>query len=329
MNVPDLELDRELEQFKVFTKELSPVSKGDAIANFDHVRRIHNSFSRDIDMLNVDSLLREKNAKLQKKQKTAAANASKAAKAAEKAANRAETEASKSANGTRRSNPSRRARTSKPAEITESDTAYDAFHFIAYMPIDDELWKLDGMDSFPQTLGKPQRGEDWLAMIQTELLTKMLQYQEGQIEFGLMAVIKDPITSDRNQLAQNIKTLRQVERQLNSVSPSWKEATTSTEDTILGMSVEYGVSDQDIETATLPPSIREKLSAECPTSLMQFWQETITAQAGCRAAIRDQMQSSDSDATKAMHRRFDYGAFVDGWLNALAEEDALIALLEV
>lgn len=45
-NVPGLELGEILESFKDFSKEFTPYLRGDAITNFEFVKRIHNSFAR-------------------------------------------------------------------------------------------------------------------------------------------------------------------------------------------------------------------------------------------------------------------------------------------
>lgn len=45
-NVPNIELGDHLRAFKNFTASFSPASRGDAIGNFDFVKKIHNSFAR-------------------------------------------------------------------------------------------------------------------------------------------------------------------------------------------------------------------------------------------------------------------------------------------
>ncbi len=40
--------------------------------------------------------------------------------------------------------------------MTEDDSVDDdaAFHFIAFVPIDGEVWKLDGLDRQPERIGE-------------------------------------------------------------------------------------------------------------------------------------------------------------------------------
>lgn len=334
MNIPNLELGPELQRFKEFTQSLDPVSKGDAIAGFDFIRNIHNSFARNVDMLNVDSLLKEKHLKSIKKQKLEAANSIKLAKAAERAAQKAAIEAAKCTDGITngrpaRLNPPRKSRASNLEQSPEAPEE-EGFHFIAYMPVDDHVWKLDGMDRFPESLGNTPEGQDWLAIVQAELMARMLQYQGDHIEFSLMAVIRDPIIAERQQLAENIKTLQETNCRLDEVSPGWRGfiAPDAENTTISGSSEEYSITEKVLNDANLAPSIAEKLKTESPEKLMQLRYEIVIAQAGCRAAVRDQMQTDQGDATKAMHRRFDYASFVNEWLDALADKDVLLDLLD-
>jgi hypothetical protein len=45
-NIPDIDLGENLKSFKEFTMPFTPALRGDAINNFEFVKRIHNSFAR-------------------------------------------------------------------------------------------------------------------------------------------------------------------------------------------------------------------------------------------------------------------------------------------
>jgi ubiquitin carboxyl-terminal hydrolase L5 len=40
----------------------------------------------------------------------------------------------------------------KKSKTSHNDNA--AFHFVTYLPIGDEIWRLDGLDAFPQKFGE-------------------------------------------------------------------------------------------------------------------------------------------------------------------------------
>lgn len=48
MNISEIDLGDNLRAFKEFTRDFSPALRGDAIANFDFVKSIHNSFARSV-----------------------------------------------------------------------------------------------------------------------------------------------------------------------------------------------------------------------------------------------------------------------------------------
>ncbi|KAH9827752.1 Ubiquitin carboxyl-terminal hydrolase [Teratosphaeria destructans] len=79
-NIPDLELGRELQKFKDFTHGMDPLSRGDAVDSFDFVRRIHNSFAREKDMLEADMAIKNKADKYKKRKAAEKASKTKAAK---------------------------------------------------------------------------------------------------------------------------------------------------------------------------------------------------------------------------------------------------------
>lgn len=45
-NIPNIELGPQLQSFKDFTETFPPALRGDAIANFEFVKAIHNSFAK-------------------------------------------------------------------------------------------------------------------------------------------------------------------------------------------------------------------------------------------------------------------------------------------
>ena len=47
-NVPGIELGPHLQSFKDFTADFDPKMRGEAIASFDFIKTIHNSFARSV-----------------------------------------------------------------------------------------------------------------------------------------------------------------------------------------------------------------------------------------------------------------------------------------
>ncbi|KAG0231221.1 ubiquitin carboxyl-terminal hydrolase [Actinomortierella wolfii] len=70
----------------------------------------------------------------------------------------------------------------------------DLFHFISYLPIDGQLYELDGLQEGPKNHGPVPEGEDgWLDKVGPIIQQRMSSYTGGEIRFNLMAVVDDRI----------------------------------------------------------------------------------------------------------------------------------------
>jgi ubiquitin carboxyl-terminal hydrolase L5 len=475
-NIPGLEMGKDLRNFKEFTQDMTPHLKGEAIDDFTFVKRIHNSFAREADILQADMHMKEKAAKARKRQAVAKAQKTRAENAARKAQGNSPAETPKSTrtsgrvrkstmkieddespeatpqyvqssgkvsggspadvedahtgengtsvkkntspsgtpnktNGTTptkaddspavtatetkdvnqdpddessassdnntpskatanpnkklklnapktknkpdlnadytasvedkspKQQPRRSGRPLKPRKDLQPDTQQDeieadeeGFHFCAYMPIGDHVWKLDGMDQFPQDMGPITDGESWLSIAQPVLQGCMAQYAAGAIEFNIMAVVHDPMVGCIEALAANVKVLRTVEEKLADVVEDWRELLEEHDNqssTLVGQNHDLGLHNVDIERAEITPKDAKALAeAEDLTQLLELRKEIVLQQFGLRRACSDEMECAKSDAEKAMSRRHDYSTFAREWLGALAEQGMLGALLE-
>lgn len=140
-NISSIDLGTHLQHFKQFTKDLTPALRGNAVANFEFVQQIHNSFARYLKPPTTDRLAlalhnlilkisvfprREKltcgrrmdmlNADLQLKNDFAL-------------------------------NPN------SSLEPSNSVDSRANFHFVAFVPAHGKVWKLDGLQRQPENLG--------------------------------------------------------------------------------------------------------------------------------------------------------------------------------
>lgn len=118
-NVPDLDLGPNLQSFKDFTLSFPPALRGDQIGTFEFVKTIHNSFARKMDMLNIDLTMQNRYDDRRKKFHKA------------------------------------KPTPNKGRQVDEDDYEDDeaAFHFVAFIPIEDQVWMLDGLNRQPEKLG--------------------------------------------------------------------------------------------------------------------------------------------------------------------------------
>ena len=189
-NISDLDLGPHLQSFRDFTSEMTPMDRGYASDNFEFLRTIHNSFARELDMQNANLHLKQKHSKVNAKVKAQARLAAQKARESEQAHDAL-------ANGTRRSTRKR-----KIMDMTETDEDEDkiedaggGFHFIAYIPINGQVWSLDGMDSFPKLIGPVEEGGKWLDTAKQSIIDRIACYENEALSFSLMAAVKDPYVS--------------------------------------------------------------------------------------------------------------------------------------
>lgn len=107
----------------------------------------------------------------------------------------------------------------------------EAFHFVSYVPVDGQLFELDGLKPFPIDHGPWAANEDW-----TELFRRVIQERIGSataggepyhdIRFSLMAVVPDKRLAVRqrlNLLKTNRKIVLDALRQLTLLSGGPRE----------------------------------------------------------------------------------------------------------
>lgn len=417
-NVPGLQMGVQLRDFKAHTKDMDPVTRGEMIDDFHFVKRIHNSFARENDLLTADMHAKEKFARQKKKAATAKAQATKAAKKAEKDAkeealngvaklNRAvacsrapaanvprcpSTKASKplpkavhsadtssepeedsdfklnvvaksrpnvsvqaprkpdedfkTEQGETIDQPRRSNRARKPpnrgAYVSEAndEAAQEGFHFIAYMPIQNHVWKLDGLDYHPHDLGSFGLGGNgadggtgnWMHVVAPALQGRMAAAQEqGEISFTLLAVVHDPMVDDRRDLCQNIKILQTIDRRLDELFEDWRslDGAETSKDTLLGPSHELDIFAIDIDATTAPTEVIAEVSSEEDfMALIEYRKPFLKRQVQIRSSIRSAQMMERADEEQARQRRHDYATFVRKWLSALAEQEVLSQLIE-
>lgn len=477
-NIPGLEMGKDLRNFKGFTQDMSPRLRGEAIDDFTFVKRIHNSFARESDILQADMIMKEKAAKARKRQAVAKAQKTKAENAAKRKAllDSSPVETPKSTRTARRvsrsitkaeddespktapqsaksserpseaspakvedsrvdengtpaengkspsatpsktngtttpikkasspdvatteakdvkadsddeaSEPALNETPSKPAANTckklklnapktktkpdpnadftvsvedESSTAQprrsarapkprkglqsatqeaeseeddeEGFHFCAYVPIGNRVWKLDGMDKFPQDMGPIADGESWISLAQPILQDRMAQYAASEIQFNIMAVVHDPMVGCVEALAANVKALHAVDEKLTGVVEDWREMLDDeSSETLLEQSQALGLQNVDIERAEITPrDVMALAEADDLSQLLELRKEFALQQCGLRHACSDEMSEVKKDAEKAKNRRHDYSTFAKEWMGALAEQEVLGALVD-
>lgn len=144
-NISDIDIGEHLQRFKDFTKDFTPALRGDQIGNFQFVKQIHNSFARS-EMQFAATILRSFKIVLTMNRKMDMFCIDLGME--NKFDDRRKTRSRQTED-----QPSEKRKRTRVPDDEDDDDDEAAFHFIAFVPIDGEVWKLDGLNRQPERIG--------------------------------------------------------------------------------------------------------------------------------------------------------------------------------
>jgi ubiquitin carboxyl-terminal hydrolase L5 len=163
--------------------------------------------------------------------------------------------------------------------------------------------------------------DDWLELVKPNLLDRMAAYEEEEIEFSILGLVRDPLPDLINDLAVNVRSLEILNQRATSLCPS--SDTLALDETVLGPEPSLSLTREEIDAAVIPVETLEDYQT-CSDEKLQEYQQTISrSQRELRTRIREEQQSHRSDDEYAAGRRFDYGPAVRTWLRRLAQKQQL------
>jgi ubiquitin carboxyl-terminal hydrolase L5 len=197
-------------------------------------------------------------------------------------------------------------------------TAWSANHrtLVCMVSTSLTLWLLtDGPGEYSQ--------DDWLELVKPNILTRMAEYEEDQIEFSILSLAKDPLIDLTAKLAANVKCLELVRELIDAHeegSSTAEPAVSLLENTILGPDASYALTQDNIDEAVIAADQREGYQACSIDALIHDLQKLSGNQLELRASIKEEQQSNQADDDYAAGRRYDYGPAVRQWARFLARK---------
>lgn len=224
-------------------------------------------------------------------------------------------------------------RRSRQTKHGRDDYETDAgFHFIAFVPAMGKVWKFDGLERQPQAIGDCPEG-DWLDLAKPDILTRMNEYEEDQIEFSILSLVKDPLPGLVDKLAGNIKHLQAVNERIMALKGEDRPdsetgvADALNENTIWGSDPSFCLTQEKLDNTELPANPKGMYES-CPADeLNQHRQRLSDEQRDLRATVRDEQQTQQADEDYATGRRYDYVPAVRTWMQFLAQKRAIDSLI--
>ncbi|KAI4169674.1 MAG: hypothetical protein LQ346_008943 [Caloplaca aetnensis] len=224
-------------------------------------------------------------------------------------------------------------RTKSKAKGSDEDNA--GFHFIAFVPVQGKVWKLDGLQRQPQNLGSVTN-EDWVDYVAPELQSRMAEYEEGQIDFAILALVKEPKVNLIAALAENVKSILSLSERLDHVKPDWKDflpsnsdgSSAANHDTLFGPCEHCELHQEAIDQAKLSTALAVKIESDVAEDLVKSRQKLITAQTSLRVSLDEERSTIQTDSERAASRRNDKGLLARGLLQVLERMGKIQAVFD-
>ncbi|GAP89867.1 putative ubiquitin carboxyl-terminal hydrolase protein [Rosellinia necatrix] len=304
MNAHAVKFGPELEKFRNTTKPLPPPRRGHALDRNDFIRAIHNSVARRNDLLSEDLLLDNKFEEALKK---------------------------KSAVRRRKSSSRPRKRDYEPG----------TYHYIAFVPVDGQVWELDGLENMPLCLGPyaPDAPDTWLGIASNAIQTRMSRQNDEFLSYNLLAVCQSPLLALSRDLAASLATAKALEDAVavavagNPSSPSlWDGAGATWTDFADDRLARCGLTRERILADFAPDASRlgnsSGSSALDPAAARALAAELRAEQAALEARYVDEAATADEAVDMIRARRRDYTPAVHHWVRLLAEKGVLRELIK-
>ena len=156
---------------------------------------------------------------------------------------------------------------------------------------------------------------------------RMSLYEDGQIEFAILSLVKDPRMDLVSALASNVKAIQVLNARLESHDNNLSRHVDSQEivggEAILaGPDVAYGLTEGAVEQARLPSTLEPILRESVVSDILNYRRELYAAQAKLQASVRDEYETSRLNEAKVNARRHDFGPLALKLAQILARKSA-------
>ena len=153
----------------------------------------------------------------------------------------------------------------------------------------------------------------------------MAQYEEGQIEFAILSLVRDPLLEMVPALAGNVKAINALSTRLDIVEPGWKDFVDSstdheiagTDSLVINPNLAYGLTQEMLNQAELSHAVENLCRCDVASDILGHREQLMNSQVGLRMSIREEMQSDQSDEERAAARTYDYGARMQNFVRKM------------
>ena len=166
-----------------------------------------------------------------------------------------------------------------------------------------------------------------------EIFSRMAAYEEDQIEFSILGLVKDPLVDLTSHLARNVKYLSAIDEQLSALGllvahrSAPRSNASAYDTTIYGPDLALDLTQKQIDLVDIPEDIIAMCKDGTSDELRRYQQELIGKQQEIQESIKEEQQARRADEDHAASRRHDYGPAVHTWVRLLARKKMVEELL--
>jgi len=176
----------------------------------------------------------------------------------------------------------------------------DVYHFVGYVPVDGNLYELDGLKPGPILLGDCTL-ENWLEKVRPAIQSRIKQYSEKEVRFNLLAIVKDRTLVYKEELKKLESKKQKIEAKITKMEDQGKDVMDTTEDD------------------GLPNAV---------TELKSLLQSTDIETKDVQENIKREQDKHQKWKVENVRRKHNYVPFVFNLLKILAEKGKLPELVE-
>ena len=164
----------------------------------------------------------------------------------------------------------------------------------------------------------------------------MAEYEDDQIEFAILGLVREPLIGLRSSLLKNIRSLQIAAERLNVIDPTWCNSIEAgvfrgeivAGSLLLGPDTGFCVDQRSLDNVKLDSQAQNQLNSESSHALSTYWRELAQAQSLLRLLIKQEQEARQFDEEKAARRRHDYGCAIYTWLRYHSQKKLVKKVLD-
>lgn len=223
------------------------------------------------------------------------------------------------------------------AKATKNETPN---HYVAYVPLAGDLWKLDGMDMHPRNLGPIGDGEAWINTVRDDIEKRMAVFANDESAgYTVLGIVEDKLPALIDMLGRNVNHLNWVEFCISEKRDYWNRsiATEPEENTwaighepIRAPDIRFDLTQKILDSKGVCFTYAQKKDISTCSEEHLNWirPDIVEEQLHLRELILPLKEEREAQWAKYKDRMFDYGPVIHQWLKFLHENGNLAPLID-